>query len=333
MILHLRMGVLSDVGRVRERNEDAQAVYIRHRGDDPAGRGDALFLVADGMGGHEAGDLASRFVADSLRQWFTDPDAGDDNDPLLAELVDALHGINRELVKFAREQGLRDGTGSTATVACVRGATLFVAHIGDSRLYRLRSGLFEQLTPDHTWVAEQHRAGVLSLEEMQDHPQGHMLTQCLGLGPEVDLHADELTIEPGDRYLLCSDGLHGPVSDPELCDMLESVGDPQQAARGMVRCANAQSGGDNVTAIVVHASEVPDSLTTTQPIPASTAPRSSRTLLLLGFLMLAAAAALGERMLRSHEPNSDPVPPSLQSVPGEESSNIPAGRDDGEIEP
>jgi serine/threonine protein phosphatase PrpC len=250
----IRFGMLTDPGLARERNEDACAVFVPYAGESPRVRSDALFLVADGMGGHEAGDLASAFVAREVRGWFTSGETppGEDTESFVRELRGVVEKTNEGLLQLARERHLARGAGSTVTVACLRDDLLHLVHVGDTRLYRLRSGQLQQLTLDHSWVAEQQRAGILTAEEAETHPQRHMLTECLGVATDVNVFASTEEVLPGDRYLLCSDGLHGTVPEEEIARVLASGDDPQEAARELVALANQNHGPDNITAVVVH---------------------------------------------------------------------------------
>lgn len=328
----LRLGILSDVGRMRDRNEDSHAVFLRHEGEEVASRGDALFLVADGMGGHEAGDVASRLAADSIRAWFTDAGVREhaSESGFTTELYDRVLETNRSLLELGRNEGLAAGVGSTLTLACVRGDRLHVAHVGDTRLYRLRGDAFEQLTPDHSWVAEQERAGLLSPDQIRNHPHRHMLTECLGMTNAVEVFSATHDVRAGDRYLLCSDGLHGSVADPELAHLLADSRDPQATVRTLVDLANERSGPDNVTAIVVHVEA--DPLAETQPITIRTVTSGLRRVVLaLGVLMLVTAVLLGERALRIGD--AEPSLTPSRTVPEGESSPTPEGRPQGEIQP
>jgi protein phosphatase len=259
--LKLRVGFVTDTGRARERNEDALALYMPYEGDERVGPLDGLFVVADGMGGHDAGDQASRFVADSVANALTRGQStpeGEEDVPtadVIAEwLRRALRRIDRELRKQVKEVGLPNQAGSTATVAAVLGEVIHFAHVGDSRAYRMRGGELHQLTHDHSWVADQVRAGLLSEEEAATHPKRHMLTHCLGIGqaPKVDVLAH--AIEPGDRFLLSSDGMHGVVPDRMIERVLADEPEPQVAAKRLAAIANEAGGPDNITAIVIDAS-------------------------------------------------------------------------------
>ncbi len=249
----LRFGLLSDPGLARERNEDACAVFVPWDADAGMPGGDALFLVADGMGGHEAGDVASSFVAERVRSWFTArAEEGRIDEAFGEALREVLLETNAALLELARERAIPRGMGSTATVACLLGHALHVGHVGDTRLYRLRGNELDVLTKDHSWVGEQQRAGLLTEEEAERHPKKHMLTECLGVGGDVRVDVVRADVLPGDRYLLCSDGLHGPVSRREIGEALAGSGDPQQTARALVALANERDGPDNVTVVVFH---------------------------------------------------------------------------------
>jgi len=240
----LRFAALTDVGRVREQNEDACGVSTRAEGPLPV---EALMVAADGVGGHVGGAVASRFVVDAVRDTFASQEAIDDLGSWMETLLQSIH---RELLREAKGRGIGSAMGSTATVAAIDGTRLVLAHVGDSRAYRLRDGTLQQLTRDDSWVAEQMRAGVLTPQEMATNPQKNVLTQCLGIGESLRVHLTEERLEEGDRYLLCSDGLHGEVTDDALRDVLGIEADPGIAAERLVALANASGGPDNITAVV-----------------------------------------------------------------------------------
>jgi serine/threonine protein phosphatase PrpC len=257
--LKFRVGFLTDPGRARERNEDSLALYLPYADEERIGPLDGLFVVADGMGGHDAGDQASRFVTDSVAHAMThgenmpDAETAKTGDVLADWMQRSLKRIDRELRKQVRAAGLPNQAGSTATVAAVVGDNLHIAHVGDSRAYRLRAGVLDQLTHDHSWVAEQVRTGQMTPEEAATHPKRHMLTHCLGIGQAPTVQALSFAIEPGDRFLLCSDGLHGVVPDAILRRVLGEESEPQVAARRLVVIANEAGGPDNVSVIVIDA--------------------------------------------------------------------------------
>ncbi|CAN5777710.1 hypothetical protein BH23GEM9_BH23GEM9_25980 [soil metagenome] len=244
------VGFHSHTGRVRERNEDSLALYMPYRNEASVAAFDAIMLVADGMGGHEAGDAASRFVADRLIGALTDesvhpPDMGRTGEYMRA----LLRRVDRDLRSYVGSLGV--GTaGSTATLAALHGTSLFVGHVGDSRLYRLRGDDFSQLTPDHSWVAEQVRAGLMSAAEAANHPRRNILTECLGIGKPPRVSVLKTDVHPGDRYMLCTDGLHGGVPDAVIAQILLDEAVPQDAVNRLITAANDAGGSDNTTVIV-----------------------------------------------------------------------------------
>ncbi len=249
----LKAALGTDTGRHREQNEDSVGAYVPTSRE--AAPVDAALVVADGVGGHEGGALASRFVVDAVRDTL-----GAQTGPLrgLAGWAERLlQSIHAELLSQARSRGTPASLGSTATLALIQGPALVLAHVGDSRAYRLRNGRLEQLTADDSWVAEQQRAGLLSADDPESHSRKNVLTQCLGIGAALKVQTLEQTLSAGDRYLLCSDGLHGVVTDTELCDVLIREPSPEGAAEHLINRANEEGGPDNISAVVFDVGEVP----------------------------------------------------------------------------
>jgi serine/threonine protein phosphatase PrpC len=218
----------SHPGRRRRRNEDSFVVAP------------PLFAVADGMGGAKAGEIASRLAAAAVRE-----EEGDRVD--VAELI---HEANRRVFERARDDASASGMGTTMTVALVEGDQVTIGHVGDSRAYRLRDNALEQLTEDHSLVAELVRSGKLSPEEAETHPQRSVITRALGTDPDVD--ADTFTVEaqPGDVFLLCSDGLTTMVEDNHIVEVVNRHrGDLERAAKQLISDANRSGGDDNVTVV------------------------------------------------------------------------------------
>jgi serine/threonine protein phosphatase PrpC len=221
----------TDTGHRRRRNEDA---YVC----EPP-----LFAVADGMGGHQAGEVASRLAAAALRE-DVEPAGG-------AERVEALiREANRRIWQQATEDVTASGMGTTVTVALVEGDSITIGHVGDSRAYRIRGGQIEQLTDDHSLAGELERSGKLSAEEARMHPQRSVITRALGTEPDVEI--DTFTVEgrAGDLYLLCSDGLSSMVDDASILELVEGrSGNLEAVARELVRAANRSGGEDNITVV------------------------------------------------------------------------------------
>lgn len=229
-----RAAGLTDTGRRRRQNEDAFVC-------DPP-----LFAIADGMGGAQAGELASRLAAAAIEE--AAPAVSDE---------EGVVGVVRAANALIFERSLRDpavaGMGTTATVALVdeHVGTLTLAHVGDSRAYRYRAATLERLTTDHSLVAELVRSGRLTEAEAAVHPHRSVITRALGTEADVEVDTHTLDVAPGDLVLLCSDGLSAMVRDDEIAGVLEaSAGDPHHAAEALIRAANEAGGEDNVTVVL-----------------------------------------------------------------------------------
>lgn len=243
--LRVRFGAGTHPGQIRERNEDSCGAFVPSDGLSlPV---DAALVVSDGVGGHQGGEEASRFTVDAVRDTLASLEKVEEP----AALLDALlHGIHRELLRQADERGMRGGMGATITLAILLGNDLFLAQVGDSRGYLLRDGGLIQLTRDDSWVAERDRVAPGEGGDAQGIFGKNVLTQCLGIGSSLRVQVVPVEALPGDRYLLCSDGLHGPVSDPEIQEVLTRVADPGQAVETLLARANAAGGPDNIAAVV-----------------------------------------------------------------------------------
>ena len=236
---------LTDVGKRRESNEDDFVV------DAPCG----LYAVADGMGGHAAGEVAARLAIQTLTDAFRgDGRPAHQFDAVGASehLSQAVERANRRIFEEVVSTQEYRGMGTTVVTLLVSTDRAIIGHVGDSRAYRLRDGILERLTSDHSYVNEQVKLGLLSEEDAERHPMRNIVTRALG--NRVDIHVDLLEDVPrhGDLYLLCSDGLNTMLSDHEIKKNLEMhAGDPEKACRALVEAANARGGEDNVTVIVV----------------------------------------------------------------------------------
>lgn len=250
----LRAGSATDVGLVRANNQD-QALIAS-----------PLFAVADGMGGHAAGEVASEVACQALAEAFT---AGP---PTADALVKAAQEANRAVFERARANPEMHGMGTTlVAVALITGnghPCLAVAHVGDSRVYLVRDGEIRQVTTDHSLVAELVAEGQIAAEEAERHPQRHVLSRALGVYPDVDVDLTVVDPRDGDRFLLCSDGLSREVSDYQIASVMRRLADPDEAARQLVEEAKAKGGADNITVVIVDvtgASEAGDSVTSASP--------------------------------------------------------------------
>jgi serine/threonine protein phosphatase PrpC len=234
-----RTAAITDPGRRRRQNEDA---FVR----EPP-----LFAVADGMGGAQAGEIASRLAAAALRQPGGDA-AADGRD----RVVTLVEEANRRVYERASEDEAVSGMGTTMTVALVEDDSVWIGHVGDSRAYLIRDGALEQLTEDHSLVAELVRSGKLSPEEAEVHPQRSVITRALGTEADVDVDAFSVRPRPGDLFMLCSDGLTSMVADDELLAIVERTRhDLDRTARALVEEANRGGGEDNITVVLFEMGE------------------------------------------------------------------------------
>jgi protein phosphatase len=271
-----RAAAASDRGRKRLRNEDA---YVCNA---------PLFAVADGMGGAQAGELASRLAAAVLEE----RGRGEHGEETVAELI---REANLRIYRRALEDPSASGMGTTVTVALLdeHAGTLAIGHVGDSRAYRIRDGELEQLTADHSLVAELIRSGQLTEEEASVHPHRAVITRALGTEPDVEVDTLTVPVVPGDLFLLCSDGLTTMVTNEDVLAAAGSAdGDPEQLSPALVAAANAAGGEDNVTVVVFEviegepeqtsadevAPEEPDDQTVESVAAASEAPAQGATL-------------------------------------------------------
>lgn len=246
--IRIRSSAQTDVGRIRQNNEDAFLC-------EP---GLGLYAVADGMGGHAGGEVASEMAIQGLRRAIADiPDARFLADPSLEHRSELLSFLSRTVASlnaaiYARGQAdpnLR-GMGCTLDVALIRGRSLFLAHVGDSRVYGLLGGTLYPLTEDHTFGQTLLSGGAMTVEEVSQHPQRNLLMRALGIYPKVEVDTAYLDIAPGDVFLLCSDGVHGVVEPATIEAALRKPSD--FAARTLIHAALDAGGRDNATAVVVH---------------------------------------------------------------------------------
>lgn len=228
----VRTAALTDVGRARERNEDSFFV------------GAGVFAVADGLGGHRAGEVASALSLEPIAALAAPEES-------FRDLAAAVQRANRDVYERARSNPDLSGMGTTLTALAVLGDVARIAHVGDSRCYLIRAGKIRRLTDDHTVVARLVREGKLSPKEAATHPHRSLLLRALGSEPSVLVDQADLDLLPGDRLLLCSDGLTGPVADDEILRLAGAEGDLDAACRALVALANARGGPDNVTVVLI----------------------------------------------------------------------------------
>jgi PPM family protein phosphatase len=257
------IAAISDPGRKRRRNEDA---YVA----EPP-----LFAIADGMGGAQAGEVASRLAAAALKE--SRPAAGGES--RIAELIQEA---NRRVYARSSSDPNTSGMGTTITVALVEGDQVSFGHVGDSRAYLIRDGSMEQLTEDHSLVGELLRSGKLSREEADAHPQRSVITRALGTDPDVDVDTFTIAAQTGDVFLLCSDGLTDMLNEAAILELVEeNRKDIDGALRALVRAANRKGGEDNITVVafeIAAEAQASDGETREQALPSAPEPDEEDTL-------------------------------------------------------
>ena len=247
-VLH---GALTDIGRRRPRNEDCFCA------DATLG----LYAVCDGMGGPQAGEIASSLAVETLRRYIRDTSRDDHlpsigpalprHSPLTNRLASAIQAANLAVYDAATRTPEWSGMGTTVVALLIEGTSASVAHIGDSRLYLVRRHTIRALTSDHSWVAEQVQSGVMTEADAERSPRRHMLTRALGVAPQVDVTVGEIALQPEDLLVLCSDGLTKDIRPAAILGAMTEVSDMSAAARRLVALANEAGGDDNITVITL----------------------------------------------------------------------------------
>ena len=242
----------SDVGRKRKGNEDALFLNPDQK----------LYVVADGMGGHAAGEVASRVAVDAINEFVTLTGGNEEitwpfglDDSISYEgnrLKTAIRHANRRVLEATRESAEYEGMATTVAAVLVDGVTANIAHVGDSRIYLWSGGLISQLTSDHSWVNEQIQSGVISPEQARNHPLRNVVTRALGGRSDLLVDIQSRRMDPGEVLLLCSDGLTTMLGDEEIARILDEAGsDVARAATALVQEANDRGGEDNITVVLL----------------------------------------------------------------------------------
>jgi PPM family protein phosphatase len=264
--MNVHVGSATDIGQVREANEDSYLV------DAP------LYAVADGMGGHRGGEVASSLALETVQQLFERQEG---------TLADQVSQANRTVYDRSQSDRSVSGMGTTLTAALIDGNTVHLVHVGDSRAYLLRDGHLTQLTEDHTLVHRMVMEGEITAEEAETHPHRSILTRALGVDQSVQVDEGHVRIESGDRLLLCTDGLTGMVPEEQIKEVMLGSADPQEAVDRLVKVANRAGGIDNITAVVLDFDEnrsgrgatkeasIPHQSAVERPVPEAAPPERS----------------------------------------------------------
>jgi protein phosphatase len=253
-VVQIVSGGVTDVGRVRTNNEDSYRIVAPLN----------LFILSDGMGGEAHGEIASSMAIETVAKYCSDEEESKEDSgvtlhgtaqeswsPNTKRLQNAAFQANFNIYRSAQDHPEQRGMGATLTAGWVNGNRLSLAHVGDSRAYLLRTGSLQQLTNDHSLVAEQVRRGILTPQQAEESDMQSVLLRALGAHPEVEVDIEEIEVMPRDVLLFCSDGLTRLVTEPEIAGCLQAETDPSSAAQKLVDLANDRGGLDNVTVIVV----------------------------------------------------------------------------------
>ena len=296
--MNVHVGSATDIGQVREANEDSYLVVA------------PLYAVADGMGGHRGGEVASSLALETVQQLFERQEG---------TLADQVTQANRTVYDRSQSDRSVSGMGTTLTAALIDGNTVHLVHVGDSRAYLLRDGHLTQLTEDHTLVHRMVMEGEITAEEAETHPHRSILTRALGVDQSVQVDEGDVRIESGDRLLLCTDGLTGMVPEEQITEVMLGSADPQEAVDRLVKVANRAGGIDNITAVVLDFDEnrsgrgatkeasIPHQSAVERPVPeAAPAERSDITTV---------GAAIPEPLPKNSASRSGPRSTTASSLP------------------
>ena len=241
----------TDVGKKRSNNEDAFAILDSIR----------LYMVADGMGGHSSGEIASRLAVEEVSSFFREveltedstwPYSYDDTVSFAAnKLRTAIAGANRRIQDYARENPRSHGMGTTIVSVLVDGDKMTMLHVGDSRAYVLKKGKLTLLTTDHSWINDQVSHGFLTQKEAVNHPFRNVITRALGTKDQANPDVQEIKLDGGERFLLCTDGLNSMVGDEKIREVLETNSSLEAAANRLIELANENGGEDNITVVIL----------------------------------------------------------------------------------
>jgi protein phosphatase len=239
----IELAALTDVGCQRENNEDRYS-YWEAKSDQQFALKGRLISVADGMGGYEGGQEASRIAIEAVEEAY----ANDSGNDVQSSLLSGFRAAHQKIQSYAQSHPALEGMGTTCTSIALLGDRLYFAHIGDSRLYLVRDGSISRLTQDHSYVSRLVAHGVISSDEAEFHPQRHILTAALGAGAEVepDCSPSPIELRSGDRLVLCTDGLWGVVHEDEIQRVVAEHA-PEDACRELVQMARDRGGPDNIT--------------------------------------------------------------------------------------
>ena len=232
----------TDIGRIRRSNEDAYGVYPDLN----------LYVVADGMGGHVAGEVASRLAVEAIRSYFATTRNNPGSLPPDQLLIQAVQQANESIIQTSKEDPRLVGMGTTAVAVLIDQGTAYIGHVGDSRAYLLRNEEIKQLTQDHSLLNEYLQKGLITPENSEGYPYKHIITRALGSHPLVEVDLQTIDLEPGDCFLLCTDGLTNMLNQEDIRSILTTMDhDLEKGCRRLIEVANSKGGEDNITTVLI----------------------------------------------------------------------------------
>ncbi|GHO78782.1 hypothetical protein KSD_65530 [Ktedonobacter sp. SOSP1-85] len=253
--ISLNVGSLTDIGRKRAVNEDTMISIVPEDPNIMAHKG-ALFVVADGMGGHMKGEVASNLAVKYIHEIYYQDTSEDPQVALCHAIEVANHEIcrhNDEQLGNEEQEARKNGMGTTCVAAVLKDNFIYIANVGDSLAYIVRGNSLLQLAQDHSWVAEQVLLGKLTPEEAKNHDKRNVITRCLGTQADVEVYTTSEPAQDGDILILCTDGLHALIGEDDLRSIVQQYS-PEESTQRLIARANEQGGPDNITAVVVHIS-------------------------------------------------------------------------------
>ncbi|MGQ9600984.1 MAG: Stp1/IreP family PP2C-type Ser/Thr phosphatase, partial [Anaerolineae bacterium] len=285
--LDLAVASLTDTGRSRSHNEDYVSYYLPPDPRQQARKG-TIYLVADGMGGHNAGEVASQGAVELvIGQYYSDT-----THDIPTSLMRAFHAANQQIYRWAQADPARSGMATTLVAAVILQRQVFIASVGDSRAYLIRNSQIAQITRDHSWVEEQVQAGLITADQARRHPQRNVVTRALGAKPSVEVDLFEGEIAEGDLLVLCTDGLTSHIEDAEIAAIVQQR-PPVEAAQWLVAQANERGGSDNISVLIISARKaVPASVTVAAPSKPIRAARLIPVLVGIAAVLVGVAALL-----------------------------------------
>jgi protein phosphatase len=241
----VRVSVKSNTGLIRTVNEDSFFVNTDYENLPD------IFIIADGMGGHNAGEIASKTAAEFTGEVLVNtPGALIDEDNIETNIIEAMEKANQKVFEMSKSKSENSGMGTTLIVSILLGKKLYIGHIGDSRVYLIRDNKINKITSDHSLVEELLRSGTLTKEEAENHPKKNIITRAIGCSLVIDVDTYKQDVKEGDTILMCTDGLTNMVNESEIKNIIEKETDVDIASENLIKAANKNGGEDNITVIL-----------------------------------------------------------------------------------